>query len=99
MSDVAVEASLRAMEAWLEGRGGTMDDQVLADWNRSFQEAVARAERGPGWSDLVAWAHDLAKRVDERKRALEVDRDVIKAELNQQSVGDRALKSYGSSTR
>lgn len=99
MSDAAVLAAVQAMEAWLDDPDRALDATALAVWNRDFQAAVAAAERGPGWEALVARAHALAEAVLARQRAVEAQRDAVRAELEQQAQGDRALKGYGASTR
>lgn len=99
MSDGAVLAAIQAMEGWLADPDHFLDEAALEAWNREFREAAARAEKGPGWAEVVARAHDLAKRIEARTRALEAQRDAVRLELEQQAKGDRALKGYGSSTR
>ncbi|HEX9081362.1 MAG TPA: hypothetical protein VF768_03730 [Holophagaceae bacterium] len=99
MSDAAVLAAVQAMEAWLDDPDRAFDAPALEAWNRDFREAVATAERGPGWEALVVRAHVLAEAVLARQRAVEAQRDAVRAELEQQAQGDRALKGYGASTR
>lgn len=99
MSDRGVLAAIQAMEGWLDDPDHPLDERALECWNREFQEAVARAEKGPGWSDIVARAHDLAKRVEARTQALSVQRDAVRLELEHQAQGGRALRGYGSSAR
>ena len=99
MSDAAVRAAIQAMEAWLADPERALDEVALEAWNRDFRAAVAGAEKGPGWPELVARGHRLAERVESRRQAVAAQRDAVRLELEQQVQGDRALKGYGSSTR
>jgi flagellar hook-associated protein FlgK len=99
MSDAEVLAAIERMEGWLQDPGSMPAAEGLADWNAAFQSAVAGAERGPGWAELVARAHALGSRVQERTEALTAVRDQIRNELGAQQLGDRALKGYGASAR
>jgi hypothetical protein len=99
VSDAAVLAAIEAMEAWMADPGHPMDGPTLEAWNRGFQAAVAQAERGPGWEELVVRAHTLVERVEARRKAVAAQRDAVRLELERQTQGTRALKGYGSSTR
>jgi len=99
MSDGAVQAAIQAMEAWLADPDSALDGTALEAWNRDFRAAMAGAEKGPGWQELVARAHRLAEQVEGRRRAVEAQRDAIRLELEQQAQGGRALKGYGASAR
>ncbi len=99
MSDAAVRAVLDAAEAWLADPETLLDTDFLERWNRDFQAAVAAAERGPGWAELVARAHRLAGQVEARQRAVEARREAVRGELQLQARGHRALKGYGSGLR
>lgn len=99
MSDEAVRAAIQTLEAWLADPERALDEIALETWNRDFQAAVAGAEKGPGWPELVARGHRLAERVESRRQAVAAQRDAVRLELEQQAQGDRALKGYGSSTR
>jgi hypothetical protein len=99
MSDEAVRAAIQGMEAWLADPECVLEGAALEAWNRDFQAALAGAEKGPGWPELVARGHHLAERVESRRQALAAQRDAVRFELARQAQGDRALKGYGSSTR
>ena len=93
MSDREVLAALEAMEQLLL-RQDPVESEALAGWRKTFDEAVATAERGPDWAEIVARAHLLAKRVDAATETLSVRRDELRTELNLQSQGIRALQAY-----
>lgn len=99
MSDAQVRAALERMEAWLQDPAAPPDPEALAGWNRGFREALATAERGPGWEDLVGRAHALGERLAARTTELAVERDALRQELGLQAQGDRALRGYGASAR
>lgn len=99
MSDAAVRAALRQLEAWLEDGSTPLDGALLEVWNRDFNTALASAERGPGWAETLAQARRLGQQVEARRHELEGRRDAIRQELQQQLQGARALKGYGSHTR
>lgn len=99
MSDGAVRAAIQTLEAWLADPERPLDEVALEAWNRDFQAAMAGAEKGPGWPELVARGHRLAERVESRRQAVAAQRDAVRLELEQQAQGDRALKGYGSNTR
>lgn len=99
MSDADVLAAIQALESWLADPQHVLEEAALEAWNRDFRAAVVRAERGPGWDALVARAHALAETVLVRQRVVEAQRDAVRAELEQQAQGGRALKGYGASTR
>jgi hypothetical protein len=99
MSDREVCASIEQMEAWLADPAWDPDGDALAEWNQAFLAAVATAERGPGWEELMIRAHALPKELERRTAQLEVRRDALKRELDGQAVGTRALKGYGASIR
>lgn len=96
MSDAKVRAVLDAAEAWLADPANLLDPAFLESWNRDFKAAVATAERGPGWPDLVTRAHQLVEQVEARRRQVEARREAVRAELQLQAQGHRALKGYGS---
>jgi hypothetical protein len=99
MSDATVRAALEAVEAWLQETKEAPDPTFLETWNQTFQAAVSGAERGPDWAELVAWAHRLAPRVEQCRKAWEERRDAVRQELGFQAQGHRALKGYGANTR
>lgn len=99
MSDSKALAAIERMEAWMRDPAVAPDPDDLAEWNSEFQAAVAAAEHGPGWADLVARAHALGGFVQDRTDLLVAACDAIKSDLDAQARGDRALKGYGASTR
>lgn len=99
MSDEAVRQAVAQMEAWLDDSAWEPDAQVLAAWEDEFQAAMAQAEKASGWEDLVARAHAAGRRLEDRAAALAEDCKRLKAELEAQGRGTRALKGYGASVR
>ncbi len=99
MSDAAVRAALAKLEDWLGDGSTPLDGTQLEVWNRDFKEALAGAERGPGWEETLALARRLGQRVQAHQHELEGQREAIRQELQQQLQGERALKGYGSHTR
>lgn len=99
MSDGAVRRAVEQMEAWLEDPAWEPDAQVLAGWEAGFRAALAQAEKAPGWEDLVARSHAAGQRLETRAAALAEDCKGLKAELEAQGRGSRALKGYGASAR
>ncbi|MDP1830865.1 MAG: hypothetical protein Q8K67_02315 [Geothrix sp.] len=99
MSDADVLRAVEQMEAWLREPEALPDAEALAAWNRELQSAVAGAERGPGWADLAIRARTLGKQAQGRAATLAVQRDQVRAELDAQGRGGRALKGYGAAAR
>lgn len=99
MSDAEVRAELEILETWARQPDMPADPAFLAEWNRRFQAAAATAERGAGWEALVARAHRLAGEVTARQAGLEARRDAVRAELEFQAQGTRALRGYGAGLR
>jgi hypothetical protein len=99
MSDAEVRASLEQMEAWMADPSWEPEPGLLATWNAGFQAAMGRAEKGPNWPDLMSRAHALGRALERRASHLALQRDGVKAELDAQGRGNRALKGYGASTR
>lgn len=99
MSDARVRAALEQMEAWLRDPASMPGPEGLADWNRELSEALAEAERGADWNDLVRRAQALAPTLEGRVSALAAERDEVRREMSVQARGERALKGYGATTR
>ena len=99
MSQGEVRAAIEQMEAWVGDASWEPDPEALAQWNDAFQAAVAEARKEDGWLDLVARAHAVGQRVEARVTQLTQMRDGMRAELNMQARGDRALKGYGARIR
>lgn len=99
MSDKEVLAALEQMERWLDDPSWNPDPDALAAWNAGLQGALAKARKAEDWPALRDRAHGLGRRLEERMLLLVKARDALKAELDAQSRGNRALKGYGASTR
>lgn len=93
MSDQEVIAALETMEQMLL-RADPVAPQVLADWRKDFDEAVATAERGPAWAEIAARAHRIAGQVDSASETVSVRRDELRRQLSLQNQGARALQAY-----
>lgn len=99
MSDGAVLSIIDQMERWIEDPTWNPDPEILAQWNIEFQEAMARADKGPGWGELIKRAHAVGERLEARMVPFVQRRDELKAELDAQERGNRALKGYGAGLR
>jgi hypothetical protein len=92
-SDQAVLRLVEEMEVLLS-EPGVLDQTRLKEWNRRFNEATVRAERGPGWSAIVDRAHALGGRVDRVVEGLHDQGRGIRGQLEMQERGARALRGY-----
>jgi hypothetical protein len=99
MSDGAVWAALEKMEAWIADSEWSPKAADLEAWNSEFQAAMASAERSDGWEDFLNRAHTAGHALAVRAARLEQKKDAVKAELDAQALGRRALKGYRASTR
>jgi hypothetical protein len=99
MSDAQVRAAIEQMEAWLGDSNWEPEAEVLAQWNAEFQQALAQAEKAIGWPDLLARAHAAGQLLEARAAVVAEARDRVRAEIEAQALGNRALKGYGASTR
>ena len=99
MSDPKVRAAIEQMEAWMGDPNWEPDPGQLEAWNKEYQTAVSQAEKGAGWPELVERAHALGRRLEPRLAQMVRLRDELKAELEAQERGNRALLGYGASTR
>jgi hypothetical protein len=99
MSDLRVRAAIEQMEAWLADPNWKPDPEALAQWNAAFQAALAQAEKAPGWPDLIGRAHVAGQLLEARSVVVAEARDQVRAELEAQERGTRALKGYGANTR
>lgn len=99
MSDGRVRAAVEQMEAWLADPTWEPDPDALAGWNADFQDALARAEKGPGWPELAARAHAAGQLLDAHSELVAQERDRLRSELGVQERGSRALRGYGANTR
>jgi hypothetical protein len=94
MSDAGVTKVLDDLEGLLENLLDDPDPQAVADWHDAFREAVAGAERGPGWQEIRNRAHELGRRLEQRTGQLQALRGAIREELLAQERGHRALEGY-----
>jgi len=99
MSDPQVRAAVEQMEAWLDDPTWQPNPEALARWDAEFRAALVRAEKGNGWPELVERAHEAGRRLDIRSEAMASELREMKARLQAQDQGDRALKGYGASSR
>jgi len=99
MNDGGLRASLEQMEVWVADPSWEPDPKLLARWDTDFQVALARAERGPDWQDLMARAHAAGRQLEGRTLKFAQLRDQVKAELDAQERGNRALMGYRASIR
>jgi hypothetical protein len=94
MSDRQLIVAIEQMEAWLANPTWEPDAEALIRWNEVFQAAAAHPEKGEGWSDLVARAHAAGHALDARVVEFVQLRDRLKAALDTQEQGNRALRGY-----
>lgn len=99
MSDRAVRAAIERMEAWVGDAGWEPEPEILEAWNAEYRAALATAEKDPGWAELVDRAHALGQKLEARLAGITALRNDIKAELDAQERGNRALAGYGACTR
>ena len=99
MKDAEIEAAIGTMEAWLADPTWEPNLELLDRWQADFQAALALAEKASGWPDLVCRAHGASERLEARIAVLTAARDQVRAELEAQERGGRALKGYGANTR
>lgn len=99
MSDPRVRAAVEQMEAWLADAAWQPDPDELARWDAEFRAAAVQAEKGEGWRELVERAHEAGRRLGVRSEAMAFELNQLKAKLQAQDQGNRALKGYGASSR
>jgi len=99
MSNRAVVAAINKMEAWLIDPDWQPDPEALAQWNAEFRIALDLADKGSGWLDLLTNAHAVGRQLEVRLAHFTEVRDGLRAELEAQDLGNRALKGYGAVTR
>ncbi|MCL1893896.1 MAG: hypothetical protein FWG02_06655 [Holophagaceae bacterium] len=98
MSNTAVDSLIQELENYLQ-KIEIPDSDFVAEWNKKFNEAVAVADRGQGWEEIVERAHALSKVIQTRVGTLSYEFEQLRSELNLQATGQRALKGYSSGTR
>ena len=96
MSDRDLTASLDDLERLLASILDNPDPGAVDAWHLAFKEALAGAEKGPQWSAIVARAHDLGARLDQRMAQLRAIRGAVRQELQARERGKRALHGYRS---
>ncbi len=96
MSAGRVRAAIEQMEAWLADPAWEPDPEALVQWNTEFQGALAQTGKGPDWPALATRAHAAGKLMEARLAVVSAERDQVRAELEAQVRGDRALKGYRS---
>lgn len=99
MSDARVREAVEQMEAWLEDAAWQPDLEALTRWDDAFRFAVAQAEKGRGWPELVQRAHEAGRRLEGRSEVMAAELGLLKARLQAQDQGHRALKGYRASSR
>ena len=99
MNDGRVRAAIEQMEAWLSDVAWEPDPEALALWEEEFRTALAQAEKGSGWAALITRAHEAGRMLEARIEVVVEARDRIKAEVEAQEQGNRALRGYGANTR
>lgn len=99
MSDGRVRTALEQMEAWLSDPSWDPDPDVLANWTTEYQTALSQAERASGWADLMDRAKAAGQLLEDRIVVVARERDRIRAELENQERGNRALRGYKASAR
>ena len=99
MSDEGLRASIDQMEAWVADPSWEPDPEAVARWDADFQTALAQAEEGPDWLDLMARAHAVGHRLQARTVRFAQVRDELRAQLDAQERGNRALKGYRANVR
>ncbi len=99
MSQGVLLASIEQMEAWVADPAWEPASEALARWHADFQAALAQAEKGPDWPELLARAHAAGRQLEIRTMKFAKLRDEMKAELNAYERGDRALRGYRASAR
>ena len=99
MSQGGLSASINQMEAWVADPSWEPDPEALAQWHADFQAALAQAEKGPDWPELMSRAHAAGRLLQIRTTKFAQLRDDLKAELDTYERGDRALRGYKASAR
>lgn len=90
------EASLDQMARWLDDPDWAAEATEVAAWEAEYQLALEEARGGRDWEFLRERAHALGARLEEKLRGVISERDALKAELDGQAQGRRALKAYRS---
>ena len=94
MTDQDVLAVLDRLEPLLSGSLDQPEAQAIAEWHQAFREAVAGAERGPGWAEVRARAKVLGTLLNRRVAMLQAAQQGLKDEMGRKAAGQRALHGY-----
>ena len=94
MSDRRVEASLDDLEKLLATLMDHPDAEAVATWHSAFKEALAGAEKGPGWPEIAGRGQRLGRLLDERVNQLQALRGAVREELLARTRGRIALSGY-----
>lgn len=99
MTDGRVRTAIEQMETWLADPAWEPDSESLAQWNAEFTQSLAEADKGSGWPELLGRAHAAGQILEGRIAAVVEEQDRVKADLEAQDRGNRALRGYGANTR
>jgi hypothetical protein len=99
MSTGPLLASITEMEAWVADPSWQPDPEALSRWHAGFHAAMAQAEKGPDWQDLMARAHVVGQQLEALTVGFAKLRDEVKTELDTYERGSRALSGYGAASR
>lgn len=94
MSDEAVLEVIGELDRWLREAPEAVEAERVAAWRGRFDSAVSGAERGPSWEGVVAYAHEVEGRLNAHLSRLLAERADLKARLESQALGERALRAY-----
>lgn len=94
MSDADILRLIEEMENRLSEQMPEDDPDAIADWHRRFLAAMATAERGGHWPDIVQRSHAVAGRIEGLVSELEVRKESLRKEMETHATGRRALKAY-----
>lgn len=97
MSDEALRQVLERMEAWLADDGWEPDPELLPEWESEFRRCLEGTEKGADWPELRRRAHEAGKLLSTRADRLAMAQAEVRAELEAQERGNRALRGYRTS--
>lgn len=98
MSDEALRQVLERMEAWLSDDGWEPGPELLPEWEAEFKRCLESTEKGSDWLELRHRAHAAGNVLAARADRLALAQEEIRAELEAQERGSRALRGYRAST-
>lgn len=97
MSPVSLDVVLMQMEAWLDDPTWVPVPDDLTVWNEQLVPAMVRLEANPERDTLRQRCHVLGQRLEMRADRLAIQQGDLKAIIEGQTLGFRALKGYGAS--